>query len=356
MINLPDPLTPPDCSLHEFPFMPLDVARLRDSDIAAIATGDEFRCAVLLWCASWHQVPAASLPKDDVVLANLAGFGRVVKEWMKVKEGSLRGWIHCSDGRLYHPVVAEKALIAWRSKLEQAYRTELARIKKYNQRHEDKQLEIPTLDEWLSQRQSANVPGDNIGMSPGQAANVPKDMQEMSQGQTQPVPAMSPGKQHPIERERDIERDTEREKENIKPGTAGEVLTSPAGKNSPNSQLSPGEICALLKAEHQIIDINPANPTLIALVNAGASAEEFKAAAIAAQSQGKAKFGWIIARVKGQRQDAANLQLHKGPMPSGNARDQGRQLAAESLLPMDQQPDPAEKDITPVGGQHAIAS
>ena len=26
---------------------------------------------MLLWCASWHQVPAASLPDDDIVLARL---------------------------------------------------------------------------------------------------------------------------------------------------------------------------------------------------------------------------------------------------------------------------------------------
>ncbi|WP_236577873.1 YdaU family protein [Burkholderia glumae] len=63
--------------------MPLDVVRLRDSDIAALSSADEFRSAVMLWCASWHQVPAASLPDDDRVLAQLAGYGRVVTEWKR---------------------------------------------------------------------------------------------------------------------------------------------------------------------------------------------------------------------------------------------------------------------------------
>ena len=85
------PLTKPDCDLRDFAFIPLDVVRLRDSDLVALSTGEEFASAVLLWCASWHQVPAASLPDDDIVLSKFAGYGKVVKEWKKVREGALRG-------------------------------------------------------------------------------------------------------------------------------------------------------------------------------------------------------------------------------------------------------------------------
>lgn len=118
MTDRPIPLTPADCDLRDFPFMPLDVVRLRDSDLTSLETAEAFRAAVMLWCASWHQLPAASLPNDNRVLANLAGYGRVVKEFEKEREGALRGWVLCSDGRLYHPVVAEKAVEAWRGKLE----------------------------------------------------------------------------------------------------------------------------------------------------------------------------------------------------------------------------------------------
>lgn len=111
--TLPDPLLSDEVDLRDFPFMPLDVVRLRDSDLAARSTAEEFRAAVFLWCASWHQIPAASLPDDDNVLARLAGFGRGVKDWMKHRKGALRGWMKCSDGRLYHPVVSEKANEAW---------------------------------------------------------------------------------------------------------------------------------------------------------------------------------------------------------------------------------------------------
>lgn len=118
-----EPLVPADVDLRDFPFMPLDVARLRDSSIVDEIDGDEFRAAILLWCASWHQVPAGSLPKDPKQLSKFAGYGRVVTEWERVSEGALYGWVECSDGRLYHPVIAEKAIEAWERKSEYTQRS-----------------------------------------------------------------------------------------------------------------------------------------------------------------------------------------------------------------------------------------
>ena len=114
-----EPLTPSDCDLRDFEFMPLLVARLRDSDLA---TKDPEGCwyAVLLWSASWHQVPAASVPDDDAALARLVGLGRDVKTFRKHKDTALHRFVRCSDGRLYHPVVAERANLAWQEKLEYA--------------------------------------------------------------------------------------------------------------------------------------------------------------------------------------------------------------------------------------------
>jgi uncharacterized protein YdaU (DUF1376 family) len=125
--DLPTPPVPSDCDLRAFQYMPLDVLRLRDSELAAVATGDEFRAAVLLWCASWHQLPSGSLPKEDHLLARLAGYGRDLKGWTKVRAGAMRGWSEASDGLLYHRVVSEKAAEAWRSRIDQRARTEAAR-------------------------------------------------------------------------------------------------------------------------------------------------------------------------------------------------------------------------------------
>lgn len=151
--QLPAPLTPPDCDLRDFAFMPLDVARLRDSDLAIQVGAEEFRAAVLLWCAAWHQVPAASLPDDDKALAALAGYGRVVAEWRKHREGALYGWVQCDDGRLYHPVVAEKARDAWLAKHKHAHDKLVDRVRKANKQREQQQLPlwiVPSLEDWIA--------------------------------------------------------------------------------------------------------------------------------------------------------------------------------------------------------------
>lgn len=199
MADLPEPLTPADCDLRDFAFMPLDVVRLRDSDLAIHVTGEEFRCAVLLWCASWHQVPAGSLPDDDKALSSLAGYGRAIGEWQRHREGAMRGWIKCSDGRLYHPVVAEKAHEGWVAKLRQRWSTECARIKKHNQRH-GTHIRQPDFDEWMSQGcpqgQVLHVPGDNDDINGGQQSSVPGDNDGASTGTDASCPASVPREKH----------------------------------------------------------------------------------------------------------------------------------------------------------------
>ncbi|MDN7897179.1 DUF1376 domain-containing protein [Burkholderia cepacia] len=122
MNDLPNPLTPADCDLAGYRWMPLDVERVIDSDTFGLSTGDEFKTAFRLWAKSWKQVPAASLPSDDRLLAHLAGIE--LATWRKRKEIALRGWILCNDGRLYHPVIAEKALEAMQRREEHADREE----------------------------------------------------------------------------------------------------------------------------------------------------------------------------------------------------------------------------------------
>lgn len=131
---LPAPLTTADCDLRGLPFMPLEVQRLRDSDLALISTGDEFKAAVLLWCAAWCQVPAGSLPDDDRILAKLAGTD--LKTWTTVKAVALRGWVLCADGRLYHPLVSEKAMEALPGRRAYASRANAASDRKRRERED----------------------------------------------------------------------------------------------------------------------------------------------------------------------------------------------------------------------------
>ncbi|MCX5620105.1 DUF1376 domain-containing protein [Bombella pollinis] len=119
--TLPDPLVPVDCDLRGLPYMPLDTVALLESDLFALANGDELKAALTLWCRSWNQVPAGSLPDNERVLAHLSMMG---PGWKDVREIALHGWVKCSDGRLYHPILAPKAIKAWQGRCAQRKRAE----------------------------------------------------------------------------------------------------------------------------------------------------------------------------------------------------------------------------------------
>jgi len=108
------PLTPADCDLRGMPYMPLFGDRLFGSATWIAASPEAKVAALRLWWRSFaHEVPAGSLPNDDQLLADYAGYGVAVKAWQKIKTQAMRGWVLCSDGRLYHRTVAEVALEAW---------------------------------------------------------------------------------------------------------------------------------------------------------------------------------------------------------------------------------------------------
>lgn len=172
MNELPTPMTQAECDLSDFQYMELDVRRLRDSNFAASTNADAFRAGILLWCAAWHQVPAASLPDNDIELANLAGYGRVVKEWKKVRNQALHGFVKCSDGRLYHPVIAEKAVAAFAAKERHAYGKFCDRLRKENgkRKTENKaQFGIPTPEQWKSGAYPHGIPPNDEQIPPENA-------------------------------------------------------------------------------------------------------------------------------------------------------------------------------------------
>jgi hypothetical protein len=114
--------------------MPLDIARLFESDFYILSNGDEFKAGLTLWGKAFQRVPAGSLPDDDRLLAHLSGAGPA---WPTVRDMALHGWVKCSDGRLYHPVVAEKACDAWAQRLAYRKRTQAATAARQAQRQRD---------------------------------------------------------------------------------------------------------------------------------------------------------------------------------------------------------------------------
>lgn len=125
-----EPMTPADCDLRGLQYMPLFGDRLFGSATWIAASPEAKVAALRLWWRSYaHEVPAASLPDNDQLLADYAGYGIAVKAWRKVKDQAMRGWVKCSDGRLYHRTVAEVALESWAQRLRNREKQERWRSK-----------------------------------------------------------------------------------------------------------------------------------------------------------------------------------------------------------------------------------
>lgn len=129
MLDLPEPLVPAHVDLRVFPWVPLEFRRLFASDTWVLGTAEEKVACMHLWCESWHQVPAASLPDDDRLLAHLSSTGR---RWGRLKSHAMRGWIRCNDGRFYHPVLGLKAVEAWEKQYSAKERGRLGALKKHD--------------------------------------------------------------------------------------------------------------------------------------------------------------------------------------------------------------------------------
>lgn len=164
---LPAPPIPADVDLRDFPFTPLFRARLFGSTFHARATDSEWRAGVTLWLKSWDQVPAGSLPDDEIALCRLAELGRDIRSWRKVKERALHGWVKCSDGRLYHAVVAESVLEAWARRRSASSKGKAGASKR-----------------WGSGNATANVTAKEVD-STGIAQAMPGDSNRQGQGERQ---------------------------------------------------------------------------------------------------------------------------------------------------------------------------
>lgn len=85
--------------------MPLDVDRLTGSTTwvlaGAVGQPPEIRpWLLMLWAVAWKQIPVATLPDDDDVVAALIGMPAA--GFAVHKSVLLRGWKRHADGRLYH--------------------------------------------------------------------------------------------------------------------------------------------------------------------------------------------------------------------------------------------------------------
>ena len=157
---LPEPLTPAEADLQAFGFMPLDVGRLRRSKTWLIAKRrpEIGFYAMNLWMESWHQLPAGSLEPDDDLLADMAMCPP--ERWAEVRDDVMRGWALCSDGRLYHPVVAEKVNEAWDMRRAHSERARARAARRWSKNNSDISPDAQLIPE---EKEGLSSPPDDTG-------------------------------------------------------------------------------------------------------------------------------------------------------------------------------------------------
>lgn len=175
MTELPAPLTPPECDVRGMDWMPLYGHRLFGSEFWAKATDAGFRAAFKLWWTAFQQCPAASLPNDDAALCRLADMGRDIRGWKRIREEALHGFILCSDGRLYHRMLAGVALGAWDRRVRERQRKANWRGKRSG--HDG---DATGTTPGTGRGQDGQVPSDRIG----QDRTVQKVREELVAGRT----------------------------------------------------------------------------------------------------------------------------------------------------------------------------
>ena len=337
--ELPQPLVPAEVDLRDFQGMWIDTDRLLRSDTWVLGTGDQKAAAMTLWLESWHQVPAASLPSNDRMLAKLSQADR----WPKVKEHALRGWVLCSDGRRYHPVVAEKALEAWIEKLAAAISGAAGNAKRW-------QVEIDT----SAQREQLRVAADLLRSLNPASRTFKKKAVAVILGGSQPE---SPPDQRESSPPHSPTESPPDEQQASPPDRKGPDRTGP-DRTGPDRTIEttvdfplPGErahdppgvgdfepsAAALVTRRLREAGIARANPTsqrLIALVDAGATADEFLAFADKALVADD-PFAYVLGCVEGERKRAKRngAEIHRGRLPSKQeAIEQRNRAVADEWL------------------------
>lgn len=254
MDSFPFPLVPADVDLRDFPYMPVDIVRLFGSEFHALSDDAAWRAGVTLWLKSFHQVPAASIPNDDVALARLAELGRDLRAWKKIRATALRGWVECSDGRLYHPVVATKALEAWIEKLVQRRKAAAGNGKRWGSDSDTSGIAqqlaecaaiLHGLDPQSRTLQKKSL-RDHLKDSFCDPSAMAADIQQRSLCDRTGTPsAIAQGSQEK--------------------GREGKKEQEP----SESAVVSPARVCARLRSETGMVHTNPSDPRLIAALDAG---------------------------------------------------------------------------------------
>ena len=128
--ELPDPPYPSTTKLNGYEPR-IDWQRIRASKTWRLCPADQRNHLLRLWLESWNEYPCGSWEDDDELIA--AAIDVPVRVFLAHKDILMRGWRRHSDGRFYHPFIAEKVLQMVGSRKSTAKRVAEWRNKKNQQ-------------------------------------------------------------------------------------------------------------------------------------------------------------------------------------------------------------------------------
>lgn len=304
--QLPDPLVPAEIDLRGLEYMPLLGGKLFNSDFNLDADDAQFRVALRLWWAAWNQVPAGSLPSEDNRLQKLAGLEEGQAKWKRVRERALHGFIRCSDGRLYHPVIAAQAVIAWEKRVADTEERSNESERKRRERDDRKRL-------MAELRERGVVPVWNIAMGELRKLHA----QHVTPDRPPPVTVTCHGEESRPDTRTDTAKTGRDGTGQEKPERAHPDATTSRARPSeaePDELVDPSEpapgsgtpygLAALAMRQQGMGDAHPGHADLRALVDAAVSIEEFQGIAKEAVDKRKG-FAWALAALRNRRAEAA---------------------------------------------------
>ena len=263
----------------------LDTERIRQSDTWALTPHGTRPWLLMLWMTAWEQTPCGSLPSQEPLIA--AKMDCDPKAFAKMREHLMRGWWLAADGRLYHPVITEQVLAMLKAKT-----SERDRKAEYRRKMDEERT-----------RKSGGVPGLSRGTDAGQTRDSTGcDATGTGTGTSNTGGATA---------ERAGAGDQEPDTSGFTPTARGLV----------------GQ--ALKRAGIPLASLNLADPRFTALIEQGATPEEFEGIAREAVAKGISKpLGWICTTLEGRRAEAARIDL----APKTAGRPGGLTAAEQRVL------------------------
>jgi hypothetical protein len=296
----------------------LDYEAIEQSDTWSLAAEVPMaqHALVLMWLVAWTQIPCGSFPADEAIIR--AKCKVPAKDWARLRDVLMRGWWLADDGRMYHDTISQRVL----------------EMLEYRRKESDRR-----------DRNRKKPPPDTAAL------------RATTTGQTE-VSHVCPAGQP---QDTTVTPDT-----GTGTGTIGEVIgthTADAsgdflgpqpgvretnGERPAHAKTPTGQVCIAMKRAG-IGDVNPSNQKLMALIEAGATVEEFTDAAAKAVKARKG-FAYALGIVEGVRREAKDMAdqiltgaLPAAPPPMETFRERDARLAAERVAQFS--PGMARRDV-----------